>query len=189
MSRGPLAIACLALACQAVLPDPDFERMIDQAKAKPYAVDPVDPALPAMRSPPEGTIEYARPDVRRQRASQHALETGIEANGDALARIPLPVTGALLARGRERFDITCATCHCLRGDCKSEVARHMDQRRPPDLLEDEVRAFSDGRIFRIIGGGYGLMPAYERQVAVADRWAIVAYLRALQLSQVRRRRL
>jgi hypothetical protein len=59
----------------------------------------------------------------------------------------------------------------------------MEQRRPPNLLEADVREFSDARIFHIIGSGYGLMPAYDGNLPVDDRWAVVAYLRALQLSQ------
>ncbi|HEY7374836.1 MAG TPA: cytochrome c [Polyangia bacterium] len=176
-------LAGLAGGCEGLLPGPDFERMIDQAKAKPYAVDPLVPGAPAMRSPPEGTVRHAGPDARRRRADHPELDSGIGAQGEPLARVPLPVTYALLARGRQRFEIHCATCHGVRGDGESEVARHMDQRKPPDLLSAGVRAFSDGRIFRVIGAGYGLMPAYGRELAAEERWAVVAYLRALELSQ------
>jgi mono/diheme cytochrome c family protein len=180
--RAALVLGCLSLACE-VLPAPDFERMIVQEKAQPYAADPLDPSEPAMRVPPEGTVPHASRDLRRWRAEHRDVETGLGADGEQLARVPLPVTTALLARGRTRFEIYCAACHGARGDGQSEVARHMDQRRPPDLLAADVREFSDGRIFRIIGAGYGLMPSYAAHLSVDDRWAVVAYLRALQLSQ------
>jgi mono/diheme cytochrome c family protein len=178
-----LSLTCLSGACEGLLPAPDFERMIDQEKAQPYEADPLDPKTAAMRPPPDGTVLHASRDVRRWRASHRDVETGIGADGEPLSAVPVPVTYALLARGRERFEITCATCHGARGDGQSEVARHMEQRRPPNLLEADVREFSDARIFHIIGSGYGLMPAYDGNLPVDDRWAVVAYLRALQLSQ------
>lgn len=181
--RAALVLACLSLACEGVLPAPDFERMIVQEKATAYEADPLDPSESAMRVPPEGTVQHKSRDMRRWRAEHRDVETGIGADGEQLARIPVAVTTALLARGRARFEIYCAACHGPRGDGQSEVARHMDQRRPPDLLEAGVREFSDGRIFRIIGVGYGLMPAYEGHLSVDERWAVVAYVRALQLSQ------
>jgi mono/diheme cytochrome c family protein len=95
----------------------------------------------------------------------------------------MPITRALLDRGRERFEIICATCHGPRGDGRSEVARHMERRQPPSLLDARVRAFPDGRVFRVAGEGYGFMPGYARDLGVEDRWAVVAYLRALELSQ------
>lgn len=177
-----LLLACVSTACEGVLPEPDFERMSSQAKAQPYEADPVDQDAPAMRPPPAGTVLHARAAVRRLRAAHPEVGTGILA-GEPLTRVPLPVTRSLLARGRERFEIVCATCHGARGDGESEVARHMDQRKPPDLLTAGARGFSDGRIFRVIGEGYGLMPKYDRDLGLEDRWAVVAYLRALQLSQ------
>ena len=178
-----IPLACAATACQDVVPDADLERMIDQAKAQPYEADQLVPDESAMRSPPAGTVLHARPELRRSRVARPEIQTGIGRDGEQLARIPLAVTSSFVARGRERFEIYCATCHGVAGDGKSEVARHMDQRKPPDLMVADVRGFSDGRIFRVIGAGYGLMPAYDRNLEVEDRWAVVAYLRALQLSQ------
>jgi cytochrome c553 len=178
-----LPLACAAAACEDVLPDADLERMIDQAKAQPYEADPLVPDEPAMRSPPAGTVLHAGPELRRTRAARPEVQTGIGRDGEALTGIPLAMTSSFLGRGRERFDIYCATCHGAGGDGQSEVARHMDQRKPPDLMEADVREFSDGRIFHIISAGYGLMPAYDRNLGIEDRWAVVAYLRALQLSR------
>ena len=179
--------AALALAatssCEGLLPEPDFERMINQDKAQPFEAQALFGDDQAMRMPPEGTVVHAARAAREQHAAHRAVETGIGAGGTELASVPVPLSEALLERGRDRFEIICATCHGPRGDGQSEVARHMEQRRPRDLLVEEVRGFTAGRIFRIITRGYGLMPSYERDLGAQERWAVVAYLRALQLRQ------
>jgi mono/diheme cytochrome c family protein len=177
------ALSVLASACEGLLPEPDFERMIDQSKAQPYEAQPLFADDQAMRMPPAGTVVHMSRAERQWQAAHRDVETGIGADGHELAVVPEPLTAALLQRGRDRFEIVCATCHGPRGDGLSEVARHMEQRRPPNLLDAEVRGFSAGRIFRIITRGYGLMPSYERDLRAGDRWAVVAYLRALQLRQ------
>jgi mono/diheme cytochrome c family protein len=96
---------------------------------------------------------------------------------------PPPRTRALVARGRDRFEIFCAPCHGLLGDGRSHVAAHMLLRAPPSLHEPRIAALADTRLFEVITGGYGLMPAYRAQLAPADRWAVVAYLRVLERSQ------
>jgi mono/diheme cytochrome c family protein len=186
-ARGPeiivVAIALLASACEGLLPEPDFERMINQDKAQPYEAQPLFADNQAMRMPPAGTVAYATRAERQWQAAHRDAETGIGADGHDVAAVPEPLTAALLQRGRDRFEIVCATCHGPRGDGVSEVARHMELRKPSNLLDAEVRGFSAGRLFRIITRGYGLMPSYERDLGTSDRWAVVAYLRALQLGQ------
>jgi mono/diheme cytochrome c family protein len=177
------ALAALASACEGLLPEPDLERMINQDKAQPYEAQPLFADDQAMRMPPLGTVAHATRAERQWQAAHRDVETGIGADGHEVAAVPEPLTAALLQRGRDRFEIVCATCHGPRGDGLSEVARHMEQRKPPNLLDAEVRGFSAGRIFRIITRGYGLMPSYERELRAGDRWAVVAYLRALQLRQ------
>ena len=177
------ALAFVAPACEGLLPEPDFERMINQDKAQPYEAQPLFADDQAMRMPPAGTVAHAPLAARQWQAAHREIETGIGAGGREVGSVPEPLTAALLERGRDRFDIICATCHGPRGDGLSEVARHMEQRKPPNLLDAEVRGFSAGRIFRIITRGYGLMPSYERDLGAGDRWAVVAYLRALQLGQ------
>jgi mono/diheme cytochrome c family protein len=157
--------------------------MINQDKAQPYEAQALFADNQAMRMPPPGAVAHAPRGERQWHAAHRDVETGIGADGHDVAAVPEPLTAALLQRGRDRFEIVCATCHGPRGDGLSEVARHMEQRKPPSLLDAEVRAFSAGRIFRIITRGYGLMPSYERDLAAGDRWAVVAYLRALQLRQ------
>jgi mono/diheme cytochrome c family protein len=170
------ALAGAAIGCQGVLPEPDLERMIAQRSYRPFEAASQFADQRAMRPPPPGTIRHDRV------VGDPALLEGA-VDGVDVATIPVPVDGHLLARGRTRFEIVCATCHGLTGDGNSAVARKMQLRKPPSLVAADVRAFPPGRVFRIISLGDGLMPSYAAVLDVRDRWAAVAYLRALQLSQ------
>jgi len=163
--------------CEGVLPEPDFERMLYQRGYRPFEASAQFDDGRVMRPPPAGTI--ARGEV----LGQPALTRGVLPSGKYAVEIPLPLTGPLLERGRDRFDITCAPCHGARGDGISMVASNMTLRRPPSLLDDPVPSFPPGRVFEVESLGYGLMPAYDGHLSVSDRWAVVAYLRALQRSQ------
>src|SRR5262249_30810998 len=101
----------------------------------------------------------------------------------AVDTIPIAVDAELLAAGRTQFEVTCAACHGLLGDGASIVAAQMALRPPPSLHSDKVRALPAGRIFQIASEGYGFMPGYRSQIPDRVRWAIVAYVRALQESQ------
>jgi mono/diheme cytochrome c family protein len=94
-----------------------------------------------------------------------------------------PVTRALVERGRVQFERICAACHGIRGDGDSIVATKMLLRRPTSVLEPRVRALSDDQIGEIIERGYGLMPPYANELTLDDRWATVAYVRALEIAQ------
>ena len=109
------------------------------------------------------------------------MQTGLGPDGKALAVSPLPPDAKALARGRARFEVTCAVCHGLLGDGESQVALNMSLRRPPSL--HAFRDVPDGHVFRVISEGFGLMPSYAAELRIEDRWAVVAYVRALQLSQ------
>ena len=89
---------------------------------------------------------------------------------------------ALLDRGRQRFDIYCAVCHGRTGEGNGMIVRR-GFRQPPSYHIDRLRDAPAGHIFDVITNGFGAMAAYSTRVAVDDRWAIVAYIRALQLSQ------
>jgi mono/diheme cytochrome c family protein len=93
-----------------------------------------------------------------------------------------PVTAALLARGQERFDIFCAPCHSIAGDGDGFIARRGFP-HPPSYHSDRLRSASDAHLYAVITDGYGAMYPYARRLAPADRIAVVAYVRALQLSQ------
>jgi len=94
---------------------------------------------------------------------------------------PFPVTQEVLERGRERFQIFCSVCHGLTGEGDGMIVRR-GFRKPPSYHEDRLRQARVGYFFRVMTEGYGAMPSYRSQVPVQDRWAIAAYIRALQLS-------
>jgi mono/diheme cytochrome c family protein len=96
--------------------------------------------------------------------------------------IPLPVTRELMERGQQRFNITCAMCHGAAAMGNGIVKQH-GLATVVSLQDDRLRKMSDGEIFNTITNGKNTMMAYGPNIVVADRWAIIAYLRALQRSQ------
>lgn len=88
----------------------------------------------------------------------------------------------LLERGRERFEIYCSVCHGRTGDGDGIIVRR-GFRKPPSYHSDRMRQAAAGHFFDVISNGFGAMASYASRIDVADRWAIVAYVRALQLSQ------
>src|SRR5882672_4382549 len=96
--------------------------------------------------------------------------------------IPIPVTPELMQRGRERFNITCAMCHGATA-AGNGIAKQHGLATVVTLQDDRIRKMADGEIFNTITNGKNTMMAYGPNVMVADRWAIIAYLRALQRSQ------
>ncbi len=98
-------------------------------------------------------------------------------------RVP-PVTRDLLVRGRDRFDRFCAPCHGLHADGDSYIARAMQLRKPPSLVDAAAQKFDDGRILSVIASGDGVMPSYASALAFRDRFAILQYVRALQQRDV-----
>jgi mono/diheme cytochrome c family protein len=109
------------------------------------------------------------------------LETG-KVNGQDATEFPFPVTQQVLARGRERYDIFCSPCHDRTGRGNGMVVRR-GYRQPPSYHIDRLRQAPVGHFFDVITNGFGAMPDYREQVPVRDRWAIIAYIRALQLSE------
>jgi mono/diheme cytochrome c family protein len=166
-----MLVLLFGLGCQV-----DLERMLDQHKAEAYDQSPFFEDGRSMRRPPAGTV----PVTRLTGAPE--LVTG-SVDGRYVTTIPVSLDAALLARGEDRFRIFCRTCHGPLGDGESEVAENMKLRKPPSLHEPRLRELSPGHLFRIIGEGYGLMPAYADELPYRDRWAVVAFVRALQLSQ------
>jgi mono/diheme cytochrome c family protein len=103
------------------------------------------------------------------------------ARAEAIATRP-ELTVALIERGRERFDIYCAPCHGRTGMGDGMVVQR-GMPRPPSLHDERLRAAPDQHVFDVITRGYGVMYSYAMRVQPQDRWAIIAYIRALQLSQ------
>jgi len=99
-----------------------------------------------------------------------------------VTELPLAVDQQLLDRGQERFNIFCSPCHGRTGAGRGMVVER-GYRQPPSFQTDRLRQADPGYFFDVITNGFGVMPDYKAQVAPRDRWAIVAYIRALQLSQ------
>jgi len=109
------------------------------------------------------------------------LYTG-KINGVIANEFPMPVTADVLARGQERYNIFCSPCHGRTGQGDGIVVQR-GMRRPPSFMEDRLRNAAAGYFFDVMTHGFGAMQDYAAQIPVEDRWAIVAYERALQFSQ------
>ena len=96
--------------------------------------------------------------------------------------LPFPVDEQVLDRGQERFNIYCSPCHDKTGSGNGIVVQR-GYRQPPSFHDDRLRQADAGHFFDVMTNGFGAMPDYKVQIAPRDRWAIVAYIRALQLSQ------
>ncbi|PYS91311.1 MAG: hypothetical protein DMF64_12570 [Acidobacteria bacterium] len=95
---------------------------------------------------------------------------------------PFPITQDVLTRGQQRYNIYCSMCHGMTGYGDGMIVRR-GFRRPPSYHDERLRAAPVGHFFDVITNGWGAMPDYAAQIPVQDRWAIIAYVRALQLSQ------
>jgi mono/diheme cytochrome c family protein len=129
---------------------------------------------------------YSPAELWPDGTSARPLPAHVVAQGDLArdndARNAPPATTALLARGRERFDIYCSPCHGLGGQGDGMVVQRGFP-RPPSYLEPRLLAAPASIFYDAITKGYGVMFSYASQVEPRDRWAIAAYIRALQLSQ------
>jgi mono/diheme cytochrome c family protein len=129
---------------------------------------------------------YAPSSFWNDGASARPLPDGGVAQGDlalaAIAAEPPEASPALLARGRERFDIYCAPCHGLAGDGDGVIVAHGFP-KPPSYHIDRLLAAPASHFYNVVSQGYGVMYSYSDRVDPHDRWAIVAYIRALQFSR------
>ncbi len=149
--------------------------MRDQPRYKPLAASSFFSDSSSARPLVPGVID------RSFQPGMESFSTGVSGDS-ALTRFPIPVTPELVRRGQERYDIYCAPCHGLDGYGHGMVvARGFTA--PPSFHTDSLRAVPAGRIFQVMTYGLGRMPSYQAQVEPNDRWAITAYVRALQLSQ------
>ncbi len=131
----------------------------------------------AMRPPVPGTVARGmlREDV--------AFHTGRNTDGSYVEVMPVEYTVEFAERGRERYDIYCTICHGAAGDGQGIVMTGGYGFAPVGYHNDRLRTIEDGYLYEVITRGIRSMPGYAQQVSVADRWAIVAYVRALQRSQ------
>lgn len=198
MIRRALCLLVIALAlggCERGMHD-----MYDQPKYKSLAPSPLFANGNSARTPPLGSVASAAGDTADSSSGRlGALATAASvgpalplggqgrslAQGDVDGRAaanPLPLTMALLQRGRQRYDIYCAVCHGAAGDGDGMIVRRGFP-APPTYHSERLRDAPDSHFFQVITHGYGVMYPYADRVSVHDRWAIVAYIRALQLSR------
>jgi mono/diheme cytochrome c family protein len=182
--RGRILLALAAVLCLSLTGCEKWARnMYDGAKAKPLRPSERFDDGNSSRPQVEGTVEYNRGIL----AATSSGVAGREREAGRLAAeraaaIPYPITMELLRRGRERFDIYCAPCHSRLGDGDGMIARRGFP-HPPSYHIDRLRNAPDRHFYDVMTNGYGVMYPYRDRVSPEDRWAIVAYIRALQLSQ------
>jgi len=150
---------------------PDMDR---QPKYKTLAESPFFQDGQASRPPVAGTVAVG------QLRDDEGYRTGISGNM-YVGRNPRPLDAALLARGRERFDVFCAPCHDRSGDGKGIVSTRTSW-LAVNLHDERVAKMTDGEIYNVATYGRRTMHGYRFQISAEDRWAIVAYIRALQRS-------
>jgi mono/diheme cytochrome c family protein len=150
--------------------------MHDQPRFKPFAESDFYTDLRSARPPVEGAV------ARGQLHEDSYLYTG-KIGSEPGDYMPVPVTAELLARGQQRYNIYCAPCHSRVGDGNGVISSRGFPRKPPSYHIDRLRKAPLGYLFDIVTNGFGSMPDYSSQIQPRDRWAIVAYIRALQLSE------
>ena len=161
------ASVCLAAACR--------QDMHNQPKYIPYRPSTFFADQRSERPAIDGTI------ARGQLQTDVLLETGKDGDADSTV-FPFPIDEQVMQRGHERFDIYCSPCHSRLGDGNGMVVQR-GFRRPPSFHIPRLVDAPPGHIFDVITNGFGAMPDYAAQLKPRDRWAIAAYIRALQLSQ------
>jgi mono/diheme cytochrome c family protein len=155
---------------------PNLDPMWRQPKAKAYQTSADQADGLAMRTPPAGTVQF-------RSLVEPAVATGRGPDGQYLRTAPVELEAKSLALGRKKFDIHCAVCHGVLGDGESQLALNMSLRKPPSFHQAVYRDAADGYLFDVVTKGFGLMPSYARELSATERWAVVGYVRALQLSQ------
>jgi len=149
--------------------------MFDQPRANPLRESDFFADGMAARPVPPHTV------ARGELEHDETFYTGMHGT-NPVAAFPLPITRPLLERGRQRFEINCAPCHGETGDGNGIVVQRGFP-APPSYHIDRLRDAPAGHFFDVMTRGYGVMFSYASRVSPEDRWAIVAYIRALQLSQ------
>jgi mono/diheme cytochrome c family protein len=170
--RGKTAALLLAAILSAAACRQD---LYNQPKYKPQAASEFFADGRAARPAVEGAI------ARGQLNDDAHRFTG-RVDGRLVATFPYPVTRAMLDRGRERYTIFCAPCHDLTGNGNGTIVRR-GLKQPPSFHIERLRSAPPGHFFDVISNGLGAMQDYSAQIPADDRWAIIAYMRALQLSQ------
>jgi mono/diheme cytochrome c family protein len=177
--------------------------MQDQPKAKVYRESSFFKDGVSSRPPVEGTVPrgYLRADrefyfgkksgYRTASGSDRVIGSSVQQSGapnamfpDDVDTFPFPITKEVLDRGQERYQIFCSSCHGLTGYGDGMVARRgFNKPAPASFHQDKLRQAPVGHFFDVVSNGWGAMPSHASQIPIEDRWKIIAYIRALQLSQ------
>jgi mono/diheme cytochrome c family protein len=171
MFRGKTAVLLAAIVLLASC----RQKMHQQPRYDPYEPSPLFADGSSARPRIEGTV--ARGDI----SGNPFFDTG-KINGQPGDGFPMEVTADVIDRGHQRFDIYCSECHGRVGDGNGMIPSR-GYRRPPSFHSDKYRTKVTGHFFDVMTNGFGAMPSYASQVPTRDRWAIVAYIRTLQISQ------
>ncbi len=183
MRRAPLltCICCLLAfltGCEKARQD-----MYDQPRFKPFERSELFADGNSARPLPDNSVPYSNGPFSGTSSGRMGTENIDEDIAALNARaIPYPITMQLLRRGQNRYAIYCLPCHSPAGDGDGLVARRGFP-HPPSYHIERLRQAPDRHFFDVISKGYGIMYPYADRVSPPDRWAIVAYIRALQLSQ------
>ncbi len=168
LAFGLLAVLAATSACRL--------DMQDQPRYKAQARNDFFSDLRSAREPVDGTV------ARGQLHEDTYFYTGKIGNNPGEA-FPFPVTQQVLERGQQRYNIFCAPCHSRVGDGKGMIPSRGFSRMPPSYHIERLQKAPAGYFFDVITNGLGIMQGYSAQIPAQDRWAIIAYIRALQLSQ------
>jgi len=147
--------------------------MDDQPKVLPQTASDFFYNGASMREPVAGTVAIG--DLRED----SAVFTGKGADGQFVAKIPVPMDDALVERGRARYRIYCQPCHDAKGDGKGILFQRGNV-PTASFHQEKILNYPDGQIFDVITNGFGLMSGYRWPIRPADRWAIIAYVRQLE---------
>ncbi len=176
MKAGVLFRAVTVLAAVAALGSAACRQdMHDQPKFKGFRPTTLFADGRSVRPLVPGTV------ARGHLKDDELLYTGKVA-GQFSNEFPFPVNRAVLERGQERYNIYCSPCHDRVGTGQGMIVQR-GYKQPPSFHQDRLRQQPPGYFYHVITNGFGVMPDYAAQIPVQDRWAIVAYIRALQLSQ------
>ena len=165
--------AITAFACGVLSLSGCRQEMYNQPKAKTYSASDLFGNGASARPIPKYTVEY--------HGNREESDAGTS-NGKLVAHLPVPLSMELLRRGQDRFEIYCALCHGKTGEGNGEIVRR-GYPAPPSYHSDRLRNAPIGHFYDVISNGYGVMYSYASRLEAADRWAVAAYIRALQLSQ------
>jgi mono/diheme cytochrome c family protein len=176
LRHGPTKIVALVYVgiCAAILLGACGENMRNDGRIKVY-----EPSAGFASGVSQQPIDPNT--VARGQAADVALATGKDAGGNPVASFPITIDAATLARGKQRFTIYCVPCHGEQGDGKGLIT-NFGMPAPPSYQTDALRTAPVGHFFDVITNGKGKMLSYASRVPVLDRWAIAAYIRALQIS-------